>query len=1060
MRFETYFSGFLLWGALATHGQVPLIQLADKEVAAPGEKIILSGSDFGTGTTDKAVFFGAAKGTLLQVTDRLIEVRVPTGATFDALTFINKATGLKAQTPRPFLPSFDGTHPFNAANLSTQTDFNAESGLYDLCLCDLDDDGKVDIAAANDNAGTLSLFRNTSSPGTLSVVKTSLTLPGGATRALHISCGDLNGDAKPDLVASEGGEGTRVFVFRNNSTTGSLSFTASSITLTGRKPKQIELADLDGDGKADLVVTDQKSGNVLVIPNNSTTAALAFGTALAVPIPGALSTDGIAVKDLDGDLLPEVIVNQFLSANSNIFIARNKSTPGQFHLEDVITLSAPGTLVNLKVGDLNADGRPDLAATQLLSSGITIFPNTTETVLQFGSPVDILTDERPWGIDFGDLDGDKRPDIVVASITKKSVTILNNTSTAGGFTFQPTVVPTSFINRHIRLGDLDSDGKPDISFTSIDDNNLGIPASKISIMRNTSCVTPVIEPKRPLTICAGFVLQLNASVTSGTYEWLQNGTPVATGTDAFYAPTATGTYSVKLTSEAGACIKISNEVTVTVVAAASAGVPSITTNTPVCLDATLNLTVTSTGATGFDWRGPGNFSATGASVNRPDFTAADVGRYEVDVLVGTCIAQQASVLIDVISLPPFRVAFAGSSIVCDNGTKVLSVSPASGDFTYQWFEESAGLLTGETNTDLTVTTSGNYYFEATSTVFPGCPAVQADQAEIKFLDTPVVSFEAPGEACRGKAVSFTDQSTTDPDADAFYQWNFGGAGSSTDRNPSFTFNTSQSFNVQLTVSYSGNACAASITKSLIISPPPVATITSASGFSLCQGQTLTLGVSPSFQTYLWSNNATTPTIDVTQPGSVSVTGVTAIGCEVTATQTIALQPAPVVTVAAEPAEISIGESAQLTASGLEEYLWQPGQTLSDSTIANPQATPTVTTVYTVTGTSASGCIGEATVTVTVRQENISDVLRPANFFSPNGDAVNNLWEVGNILFFPQCEVQIFDEKGIKVYEAKPYQNDWDGTRNGQPLPSGVYFYLFRCEGDPGKPKTGSITLIR
>ncbi len=1060
MRFTQYYTGLLLLCVLSAFGQAPVIQQVDKEIAAPGEKIILSGSGFGSGTSNKAVFFGAAEGAILEVTDRLIEVRVPAGATFDAITFINTATGLKVQTPHPFLPSFDGTHPFSPANLTTQADFNAESGLYDLCLCDLDDDGKVDIAAANDNANSLSLLRNTSTPGALSFVKTSLPLPGGAIRALHIACGDLNGDAKPDLIASEGGEGTRVFVFKNNSTTGALSFTASSITLAARKPKQIELADLDGDGKADLVVTDQKSGNVLVIPNNSTLASLAFGSAVAVAIPGALSTDGIAVKDLDGDLLPEVIVNQFLSANSNIFVARNMSTPGQFHLDDVTTLSAPGTLVNLKVGDLNGDGKPDLAATQLLSSGITIFPNESETELQFGSPIDIATDERPWGIDFGDLDGDKRPDIVVASITKKSVTILNNTSTAGGFTFQQLIVPTTFINRHIRLGDLDGDGKPDVSFTSIDDNNLGVPASKISVMRNTSCVTPVISPKGPLTICAGFPLQLNASVTSGTYEWLQDGTPVSSGTNPFYQPTATGTYSVKLTSEAGACITTSKNVSVTVVAAASAGTPNITTNTPVCLDGTLNLSVTSTGATDFAWRGPGNFSATGAAVSKPNFTATDVGRYEVDVLVGTCVAQQASVLIDVISLPPFRVAFSGSPIVCDNGTKALSVSPASGDFTYQWFEEASGALTGETNPTFTVAASGKYYFEATSIIYPACAAVKTDVTEIKIVTSPVVTFEAPTEACRGKAVAFTDQSTTDPETDAFYQWNFGGSGSSSDRNPSHTFNTSQSFNVQLTVSYAGNACAASFSKPIVISPPPVATITSSNGFSLCEGQTLTLGVNTPFATYLWSNNATSPTINVTQAGSFSVTGVTSIGCEVTATQIITLQPAPVVTVAAEPSEISIGQSAQLTASGLEDYLWQPGKTLSDSTISNPQATPTITTLYTVTGTSASGCIGQVTLTVTVRQENISDVLRPVNFFSPNGDAVNNFWEVGNILFFPQCEVQIFDEKGIKVYEAKPYQNDWDGSRNGQPLPSGVYFYIIRCEGDSGKPKTGSITLIR
>jgi gliding motility-associated-like protein len=171
-------------------------------------------------------------------------------------------------------------------------------------------------------------------------------------------------------------------------------------------------------------------------------------------------------------------------------------------------------------------------------------------------------------------------------------------------------------------------------------------------------------------------------------------------------------------------------------------------------------------------------------------------------------------------------------------------------------------------------------------------------------------------------------------------------------------------------------------------------------------------------------------------------------------------PAPEVTTSATPPSISVGETSQLNASGLINYEWEPAPTLTDPTIANPIASPTETTVYTVWGDGGNGCAGTGTVEVNVKGEAIINRLRPVNFFSPNGDAINNFWTIENILTASECLVRVFDDKGIKVFEAKPYLNDWDGTFNGRTLPDGVYFYIIRCDGEENNPKTGSITLLR
>jgi gliding motility-associated-like protein len=90
---------------------------------------------------------------------------------------------------------------------------------------------------------------------------------------------------------------------------------------------------------------------------------------------------------------------------------------------------------------------------------------------------------------------------------------------------------------------------------------------------------------------------------------------------------------------------------------------------------------------------------------------------------------------------------------------------------------------------------------------------------------------------------------------------------------------------------------------------------------------------------------------------------------------------------------------------------------------------------------------------------VLSLITPKLFFSPNDDTVNPFWTIQNIESFPTCGVIVYNDKGSKVFEAKPYSNNWDGTFKGSKLPGGVYYYVIRCDGEP-KVKTGSITLLK
>jgi gliding motility-associated-like protein len=143
-------------------------------------------------------------------------------------------------------------------------------------------------------------------------------------------------------------------------------------------------------------------------------------------------------------------------------------------------------------------------------------------------------------------------------------------------------------------------------------------------------------------------------------------------------------------------------------------------------------------------------------------------------------------------------------------------------------------------------------------------------------------------------------------------------------------------------------------------------------------------------------------------------------------------------------------------------LWRPNKAnLSDSLISNPVASPVVTTTYTVSGKDVNGCTGTGTIQLLVIQNSSLDSMHASDFFSPNGDNINDFWQVENAPSFSQCGVTIYDERGLKVFQAKPYLNDWNGiSSGGKVLPAGVYYYVMKCDDSGNNYLAGSINIVR
>ena len=82
-------------------------------------------------------------------------------------------------------------------------------------------------------------------------------------------------------------------------------------------------------------------------------------------------------------------------------------------------------------------------------------------------------------------------------------------------------------------------------------------------------------------------------------------------------------------------------------------------------------------------------------------------------------------------------------------------------------------------------------------------------------------------------------------------------------------------------------------------------------------------------------------------------------------------------------------------------------------------------------------------------------------FTPNDDGVHEVWEINNIELFPNVKIEVFDRWGRKVYTAENgYNNDWDGSFNGKPLPMDNYFYVIDLYGNGEVVINGNVTIVK
>jgi gliding motility-associated-like protein len=174
---------------------------------------------------------------------------------------------------------------------------------------------------------------------------------------------------------------------------------------------------------------------------------------------------------------------------------------------------------------------------------------------------------------------------------------------------------------------------------------------------------------------------------------------------------------------------------------------------------------------------------------------------------------------------------------------------------------------------------------------------------------------------------------------------------------------------------------------------------------------------------------------------------------------VTVNPLPVPSVTStEGTKISKGFTTQLNAFNGVTYKWSPNiyQWIDNPNIPNPIVKPDVTTTFTVTVTNANGCV--ATESITIEVDNDYKIT-PQTMMTPNGDGKNDLWIIKNIESYPDNEVKILYPSGKEIYRKKRYNNSFDGTFNGDYLPTGTYLYVIYL-GESRGTTQGYLTILR
>ena len=325
-------------------------------------------------------------------------------------------------------------------SFAVHQDFEAGDRPQSVAIADFNSDGRPDIITRNDFSGISVLLNQTTLGDTTPAFAHHQFT--GASGATSVAVGDFNGDAKPDIVIAN--FTPRVFVLLNTTVPGASnpSFAAAQdFAAADSAVESLAVGDFNGDGKTDIAAGDGNSNFVSVLLNTTVSAPiLAFADSNSFQTGN--QEPSVTVGDFNGDGRADIAAaGQF----DYVSVLLNTTTPGNAtpSFAPSQDFRSPGRL-SIAIADFNGDGRPDIVTATSGEQWFSVLLNQTapgDTTSTFADYQEFTAAFRTGSLAVGDLNGDGRPEIATGGFVvttdveapkPEKVSVMLNTADADG----------------------------------------------------------------------------------------------------------------------------------------------------------------------------------------------------------------------------------------------------------------------------------------------------------------------------------------------------------------------------------------------------------------------------------------------------------------------------------------------------------------------------------------------------------------------------------------------------------------------------------------------------
>ncbi|HEX5732230.1 MAG TPA: FG-GAP-like repeat-containing protein [Blastocatellia bacterium] len=327
-----------------------------------------------------------------------------------------------------------------------------------LAAGDFNLDGRTDLVTPNEVSDDVTILLG---DGTGNFIEPATSPERVISEAQSVTVSDFNLDGKPDLAVADEGTGSSiggsVYILLGDGTGDFTNPSSIAPELTGRSTRSVAVGDFNLDGKPDLAAANRDSDDVTILIGDGTGD---FTRPATSPESAGADPEAVTVGDFNLDGKPDLAVANEQSGNVTILIGDGTGNFAQAATSPEGVGSFPQWVT---VGDFNLDGKPDLATPNFFSNNVTILLGDGTGNFTQAATSPEATSINPTSVTVGDLNLDGKPDLAVTNEDTNSVTILIGDGT-GNFTATPNspeevgASPQASI-----IDDFNFDGRPDIA---------------------------------------------------------------------------------------------------------------------------------------------------------------------------------------------------------------------------------------------------------------------------------------------------------------------------------------------------------------------------------------------------------------------------------------------------------------------------------------------------------------------------------------------------------------------------------------------------------------------